>query len=320
MPVIASAFAALIPMTAYLLFIWWFDRYDREPIGMVLKNYLWGAVGAIILTLIWSGIFSFGASMLITDEFALAHFETIIIAPFVEEITKGLFLLIMVFNRKFDNMTDGIVYGGAIGLGFGMTENFLYFTAYANTPEQWLTLVIVRSLFSAVMHCVSTATVGAFLGYAKFKSVAHKLFLPPAGLAIAMFIHAAWNFSVSFESTAIAGFIFLFFTMMVFISVFIISVLNEKKIIYRELSEEASAGIIPAEHLNILNTSKRNYRGWVDEAIRKAYIKAAIRLAFRKMQYKNSSGRNKLFYENEVNYYRNIIIGLLARTGQLLNE
>ena len=92
-----------------------------------------------------------------------------VVAPFVEEITKGAFLLFTIRSNKFDNITDGIVYGGAIGLGFGMTENFLYFILYGNTLVNWITIVIIRTLFSAVMHCVATATFGAFLAYSKYK-------------------------------------------------------------------------------------------------------------------------------------------------------
>jgi len=169
MLIISSALAAIIPMGIYMFLIWWFDRYDREPFKMVLNNYLWGSLGAVVLTLIISGSFSKVFSFFILEPDQLRRVETIIIAPIVEEIIKGAFLLITVSSFKFDNMTDGIVYGGAIGLGFGMTENFFYFISFGQTVEQWLILVIIRTLFSAVMHCVSTATLGAFIGYAKFK-------------------------------------------------------------------------------------------------------------------------------------------------------
>ncbi len=309
----ASAIAAIIPMGIYLFIIWKFDRYDREPFGLVLQNYLWGALGAIFFAIIGSGIITFALSLLIHDKVQLEHAETIFIAPFVEEITKGMFLLITFSNKKFDNMTDGIVYGGAIGLGFGMTENFLYFIAFGTTPAAWLTIVAIRTLFSGVMHCVATATFGAFLGYAKFKNFFYKIIFPFVGLAIAMFIHFAWNFSVSFQVTTILGFAFMIFTVVIFIIVFSVAVSNERKIIYNELMEEAVEGTIPIDHLEYLNSSKRNKLGWVDESIRKLYIRAATTLAFRKMELKNSSGSSKEFYNKDVEYYRVFIHNLLAQ-------
>ncbi len=310
---LASALAAIIPMMIYLIIIWKFDRYDREPFGLVLINYLWGAIGAIFFAIIGSGLISTVLSYFILSKSSLDRTETILVAPVIEEFTKGLFLLITFTNKKFDNITDGIVYGGAIGLGFGMTENFLYFIAYGTSLSEWVTIVIIRTLFSGVMHCVSTATFGAFLGYAKFKNVVYKIIFPFIGLLIAMFIHFAWNFTVSFESTTVLGFIFMFFTVIIFLIILSVAVLNEKKIIYQELLEEVINGLIPVEHLEILNSAKRNRLGWVDERIRKLYIRAATTLAFRKMELKNSFGSSREFYQKDVEYYRSFIQNLLAQ-------
>ena len=311
MLIFASIFAAVIPMSAYLVLIWLVDRYDREPFSLVLKNYLWGALGAIFLALIGS-IFLSTIIAFFVDAKILKNISTFFVAPFVEEITKGLFLLITIRSRKFDNLTDGIVYGGAIGLGFGMTENFLYFISYSTSLSDWVTIVVIRTLFSAVMHCVSTATFGAALGYAKFKTGSSKITIPLLGLFTAMLIHFTWNFSISFESTAVLGFIFMIITIGIFITVFSISVLGERKIIFNELLEEAGSGLIPYNHLNILNSSKRNRFGWVDESIRKLYIRAATTLAFRKMEFKKSKGDSRIFYLKDIEYYRNFIKNLLS--------
>lgn len=314
MLITASALAAIIPMSFYLFLIWRFDKYDREPFKLVLANYLWGALGAVIFAVIGSLLLSSFASFFINDELHLGHIGAIVIAPIVEETTKGFFLLITVANRKFDNVTDGIVYGGAIGLGFGMTENFLYFVSYGTTVPDWIALVIVRTLFTAVMHCVATATFGAFLGYAKFRTKYFKIIFPLAGLLLAMIIHAAWNFSVSFQSTAPLGFLFMFITIIVFIVVFSLSIVNEKKIIWTELIEEVNLGNIPANHISILSSSIRDKQGWIDEKIRKVYIKSATTLAFRKLQSKNSHGVSKIYYENDVSNYRTFIRDLLSNT------
>lgn len=314
MLITASALAAIIPMSFYLFLIWRFDKYDREPFKLVLANYLWGALGAVIFAVIGSLLLSSFASFFINDELHLGHIGAIVIAPIVEETTKGFFLLITVANRKFDNVTDGIVYGGAIGLGFGMTENFIYFVSYGTTVPDWIAIVTIRTLFTAVMHCVATATFGAFLGYAKFRNKYFKIIFPLAGLLLAMIIHASWNFAVSFQSTAPLGFLFMFITIIVFIVVFSLSIVNEKKIIWTELLEEASLGNIPANHINILSSSVRDKQGWIDEKIRKVYIKSATTLAFRKLQSKNSHGVSKLYYENDVSNYRIFIRDLLNST------
>ena len=312
--IVSSAIAAFVPMFIYLLLIWRLDQYDREPFIVIIRNYLWGAIGAIFFALVGSYILSFFVSIFVHNKESLTRIETIIIAPFVEETTKGIFFFLTVTSRKVDNMTDGIVYGGAIGLGFGMTENFLYFIANTGNLNTWVMLVIIRTLFTSVMHCVSTATLGAFLGYAKFKNIYYKLTFPFLGLASAIFIHFAWNLMITYEKTEPLGFIFMLITILIFIVVFSISVSNDKSIIYYELLEESKNGIIPMSHVSILNSSERNKFGWIDEKIRKVYIQAATTLAFRKMQLRNTKGYNRIYYENDVIHYRNYIQALLAGT------
>ena len=311
MLIILSAFAAIVPMSIYLVLIWKFDQYDREPFKLVLINYLWGALGAIVLALLGSLFFTTIASIFIKDSLQLSRFGAIVVAPIVEEITKGFFLLITISNKKFDNITDGIVYGGAIGLGFGMTENFLYFVSYGDSIVNWIMLVIIRSLFSAVMHCVSTATLGALLGMAKFKTSPKKIFYAFIGLLIAMLIHSIWNSSLSYDRTAPIGFLFMIVSIIIFISSYIISIKGERKIIFNELKEESENGVIPESHLIILSSPQRERKGWLDERTRKTYIKAATTLAFRKVQLKNSNGASKAYYEMDVDNYRDFIKKLL---------
>ena len=310
--IIASALAAVIPMVSYLIFIWKFDRYDREPFKLVLQNYLWGSVGAIILAVFGSLVISEILSLFISGEEELNYLGSIITAPIVEEITKGLFLFITVTNKKFDNVTDGIVYGGAIGLGFGMTENFLYFISFGADISNWISIVLVRTLFSAVMHCVATATVGAFVGYAKFKGSSYKKIIPVAGFIIAILIHFSWNYSVSFKSTALPGFLFMAVTIVIFIAMFSAAVFSERKIIHNELLSEVKIGIIPSSHMEHLCSPNRNSSGWIDENIRKVYLKASTTLAFKKNRLKNSQGNSRKYCEDEISSYREFIKSLIA--------
>jgi len=309
---VASLFAAVVPMFFYLVIIWWLDRNEREPFGMLLLYFIWGATGAIFLGIIGSLFFQIPLNVFLQsfsgnnseELFNLAG--TVITAPIVEEFTKGLFLLIMVNSRRFDGAVDGVVFGAAIGLGFGMTENFMYFTSFGTTPESWLWLVIIRTLFSAVMHMMSQATFGAFLGAAKFRPALFKLILIPLGFALAVFLHFAWNFSVSFQETSFLGFIFLVMYGIALFSIFQIALYFEGKTIIHELQEESANGLIPSEHLKYIPYfTRRAKTGWCPKGInRKEYVKTAITLALRKHQYKNISEKNKKIYFDEIKNLR----------------
>ncbi|MHB8905495.1 MAG: PrsW family intramembrane metalloprotease [Melioribacteraceae bacterium] len=312
MPILASLFAALVPMFIYLALIWWMDKYDREPFSFLFTHFLWGALGAVIIGIAGNMILSVFTGLTGTESKSSSLIQTIFFAPFSEEIAKGVFLLYSVNSKKFDNITDGIVYGAAIGLGFGMTENFIYFLTYGDTLSSWIQLVLIRSLFSAVMHCISTASFGAFLAIAKFSSPIGKKIFPFAGLTIAMLIHFLWNATISFENTFFYGFIFMIFLVLIFFFVFKLSIRNEKQIIEYELLEESNYGLIPEEHIKILSSHLRFRKGWIDERIRKLYTRYAIRLAFDKNQFRKVKGATKNYYEIEIEKDRQVVRSLLT--------
>jgi RsiW-degrading membrane proteinase PrsW (M82 family) len=312
-----SLLAAIIPMVFYLIVIWKLDRYDREPIWLVTLNFLWGAVGAVIFGFLGSLLLLKNLSPVFYRSMSENLLGAVIVAPFIEEIAKGIFLLFVTSPMKdFDNMTDGVVYGAAIGLGFGMTENFLYFLTASQNIEQLLYLIIIRSILSAVMHACSTAAFGAFIGYAKFHSKQGRKWLIPLGLITAMFIHFFWNYSVTIGNIFIIGALFIVSAVAVIFILFQISLSNESKLIKKELSEEAEIGTIPIEHLNFLPyTHLRARKGWLAPKINQdKYIKIATNLAFRKQQSRTCPERKKAFYMQEVEDAREEISHLLYGT------
>ena len=305
-----SLISAVIPMMFYLLIIWWMDRNEREPFGAVLLSFVWGATGAIVLAIIGSLIFQIPVSRAIEiiggTQSTVDLSGAVITAPLVEETTKGIFLLLFALRKQFDGVVDGVVYGGAVGLGFGMTENFMYFLSYSSDPSTWIMVIIIRTLFSAVMHCMSQATFGAFIGFAKFKSIILKLLLIPAGLAMAMFLHFMWNLTVSFQDTSLLGMAFMLLYGFSLLAIFQIALYFESKTIMRELTEESKEGVIPAEHLNYLPyVSRRLKSGWSPQGVnQKEYVKTAITLALRRHQFKNSKGSTQQGYKYEIETLR----------------
>ncbi len=304
---IASLVFALVPMLLYLWGIWLMDRYDREPVSLLLLNFAWGAFGAIFFGILFSITLS-------TTLGSSPFHDAIFIAPFTEELTKGLFLFWTVRDRRFDNITDGVVYGMAIGLGFGMTENFLYFLG-ASTAGEWVFLVIIRTLFTAVMHAMATGIFGAFMGLTKFGRRATRLPLRALGLFLAMGMHFFWNFSVSINNPAAAGLgtIFIVLSIIVIVVVVQLALLAENRLLIRELADESELGLIPATHLQYLPyTSKRKLVGWLSPVVdRKQYVQLATRLAFRKFQSRSCSDADREGYLTEVENLRGQIRDLL---------
>ncbi len=305
MQILASLLAAAVPILFYLFILWKLDRYEPEPVGQVIKHFLWGAFGAVIFGIVVSSFFLNDNFYIYNSRNVTSTWAVVLIAPFVEEFGKGIFLLWSIKNDYFDNMTDGMVYGGAVGLGFGMTENFLYFLMYNNNFENWLSIVIIRSLFSATMHAIASATFGSMLAIGKFSLTKFKkFFLPFFGFSSAVVFHALWNYLVSSDFNYLIGISYMTILIITFLSVYRFSLLSEKKIIINELEEEIYKINFPREHLSIVSSSKKFRRNWINNTIRKKYVLLATKLAFRKYQAKHSRNLKREYYLTDVEKYR----------------
>jgi len=284
-----SVLCASIPMVVMLATIWWLDRYDREPVWLVALTFLWGAVGAIALSLITGGIGVFALEMTMGSG-AAETMSPILIAPLTEEPTKALFLFLVATSKHFDNTTDGFVYGAAAGLGFAMTENFMYFSVVAakGGVELWVQSVIVRTMFSAVMHAAATSVVGAAIGWARFRRTRVRIVAITAGLGIAIFMHGIWNgFIVASgiydqPSLSLVGFGILPLEVIAILAIFLICVDGERRVIRRHLYAEAYKGVLPRQYVPIMASYlKRRRIGWLPPGIpQERVVTTATSLAF----------------------------------------
>jgi RsiW-degrading membrane proteinase PrsW (M82 family) len=319
-----STVCAIVPMLLFLGVVWWMDRYDREPIWLVSLTFLWGAIGSIILAVIGSTIVLLPVQLIAPG--AADATGAVVVAPLIEEPAKAMILLLIIWSRHFDNMTDGFVYGAAAGLGFGMTENFLYFAGAAVEGDMftWIMTVVVRTLYSALMHASATAVVGAALGFARFRGCLMLVVSGVLGLGLAMGIHALWNGLLTLDTLggfggALFGMNLLLFPLefLFILAVYQLCLFSESAMIRRELAEEAGQGLMPEEHARIMGSYlARNRRKWVPQGLnRRAYVRAATMLAFRKYQAEHARPGETPYYEKEVERLREEIRNLLAKAG-----
>lgn len=323
---VLSVVLATVPPTILLILIWWFDRYDREPFWVVALCYAWGASGAVVLALIGSAIASamLGVSVsgLAAGGLDLAAYEgalrATLVAPLIEEPAKGLPLVLLLWTRHFDNATDGFVYGAACGLGFALTENFLYFMGGIDDAVAWLFMVIVRTGWSAMMHMLASAMLGAALGWARFRGVLRGGIAGFVGLIAAMAAHATWNGLLSFgqllgASMLVLDLVLLPIELGALFVVFQACLWLESRMIRRELAVEAEHGVLPAAHVDVLGSWWRRRRGdWAGDVDRARYVAAATRLAMRRAQLETAGPGAPLWLHEEVSSARNTIRALIA--------
>ncbi|TFE29964.1 glutamic-type intramembrane protease PrsW [Cohnella luojiensis] len=175
--------ASIVPGIALLAYFYWKDRYDTEPVSIVLKMFLTGALIVLPIMVVQRGLLFWGGEAPLTFSF--------IISAGVEEFFKWFVLYHMIYNHtEFDEPYDGIVYAVAVSLGFATLENVLY--AFLE-PATFGTLMM-RALLPVSGHALFGVFMGYSLGKAKFsagKSVKVHLWL---ALLLPIIWHGGYDF------------------------------------------------------------------------------------------------------------------------------
>jgi RsiW-degrading membrane proteinase PrsW (M82 family) len=170
------ALAALLPAIIYLIWVRQSERLGREPWGLLLRLFLFGALGATFIAAILELIIvDLGSAISLKypgPEFGFlngnspvgAFFLVLVIAPFIEEGLKASG--VVQYRSSMRRLADGPVFGAAVGLGFGFFETLLYGLGAFLTGglAAGLTLILIRSISSVLLHGSATAMFGR--GYA----------------------------------------------------------------------------------------------------------------------------------------------------------
>lgn len=200
--IIVLILAAFIPSIIYMVWIRNIERYNRNPWSRMAYAFLYGAFISISIAIIFELIISVFFNTRLVREYEFLKSPTArsvvfacVVAPFVEEFAKAMGVWKM--RRYIDELEDGLVYGAAVGLGFAATENLFYegSALFTEGVEVFVVVVIIRSLFSAVLHGSATAITG--FGVGKWAMERNGAYLLPSYL-FAVFIHAVFNFFAFF--------------------------------------------------------------------------------------------------------------------------
>ena len=126
-------------------------------------------------------------------------FLLVVIAPVVEEFFKLLLAYNICLRRKVnDEPVDASIYMLTTALGFAAIETALFLTNPLAKGHFMDSLIDMnfRSIGPMLIHLVSSATLGLFIGLAFYKSKIKKFFYLIIGFISALLLHSLFNFFI----------------------------------------------------------------------------------------------------------------------------
>jgi len=200
--------AALLPAVLLMIYIFTRDRIEKEPVGLLAKLALFGAVSCIPAAI-------FESALLVLLQTVIAHgpvftlIEAFLVVALTEEFFKLVFLKLATWkNSAFDYHFDGIVYAVFVSLGFAALENILYLTGYG------LGIALSRGVFAVPGHMTFSVFMGLFYSEAKQSEILRKPLKKFGKMLSALFVpvvlHGIYDYLLMSGITELA-LVFLFF-------------------------------------------------------------------------------------------------------------
>ncbi|SDR85570.1 Membrane proteinase PrsW, cleaves anti-sigma factor RsiW, M82 family [Paenibacillaceae bacterium GAS479] len=185
--------AAVAPGIALLTYLYLKDRYDSEPIHLVMKLFLTGMLVVVPVMVIQRGIELWLGSNPFLLSFGLSGG--------IEEMAKWFVLYHIIFNHtEFDEPYDGIVYAASISLGFATLENIMYAVYLPST----FTTLMLRALLPVSGHALFGIMMGYYMGKAKFAPARNSRRLLAYSLVLPALWHGIYNWILTSDVKQLA--------------------------------------------------------------------------------------------------------------------
>lgn len=181
--------ASIIPAFVWLSFWLREDSVHPEPRWLIAASFFGGILSVIIAI--------FGEKF-IADTISDQNMRYTLWAA-IEEIIKFVVVIAIALNTKYyDEPIDAMIYIITVALGFAAIENALFILGPLGNGEisQSIATGSMRFIGATLVHTVSSAIIGFFLGYAFYKNMFIKFIYATIGIIVAIALHASFNLSI----------------------------------------------------------------------------------------------------------------------------
>lgn len=201
--------STLIPLIISMAFWLWiirkYDRYEKEPMKMILFVLLVGGFSSTFiagLINLFSGILLGVESEIWNEDMPSAPATMLfyLLVGLNEELVKFYVTWLLIRkSRHFNEPADALVYAMTVALGFAIFENLQYAIEHGN----WV--IIVRQFNATPLHVGLAALWGIGLAKTRFirKNALLMNSLPYLLLAVA--IHSVYNILLTYDMAPVTG-------------------------------------------------------------------------------------------------------------------
>ncbi len=178
---------AIAPVFIIILYIYFKDKYEKEPKRFLFYNFLLGAVVSIIIATVLYYVFDIVLPILSNTSIFHQFIKAFFVVALIEEFSK--YIIIRYYaqtNKEFNEPFDGIVYAVMVSMGFAATENVFY------VLEGGYQTALLRAFTAVPAHATFGILMGFYMGKAKFSK--NKAGLNLVGLLAAIIFHGAYDF------------------------------------------------------------------------------------------------------------------------------
>lgn len=178
---------AIAPSMIILAYVYFKDKFEKEPWTLLLKNFFLGATVSILMTFVLGGLLTKFLPTLESNNVLDMFVKAFFVVALVEEFSK--YMIVRFFaqkNKEFNEPYDGIVYAVAVSMGFATLENVLYVYSYGFQTG------LFRAFTAVPAHATFAILMGFYMGKAKFSD--NRFLLNMTGLLVATLFHGAYDF------------------------------------------------------------------------------------------------------------------------------
>jgi len=199
---------SLAPVFIIAAYIYFRDKYEKEPFRLLFFALLSGALTVIPILILETFLNRFTN---LFPKYISAAYEAFVVAGFSEELFKFIALYLLIWkSAEFNEKFDGIVYATYISLGFAGVENVLY------VLDGGMQTGISRAITAVPAHAIFGITMGFYFGLARFYKTEEKV-LKTKALLIPMLLHGVYDF-ILFTGLAWLTVVFVVFLVFLYIS------------------------------------------------------------------------------------------------------